>query len=50
MILVLQVKLDLSLLHGIQDDLDFCCRLAKEDSVIVLPGILEFGLRYLCWF
>ncbi|EES15510.2 hypothetical protein SORBI_3008G005300 [Sorghum bicolor] len=34
----IQVKLDLSLLHGIQDDLDFCCRLAKEDSVIVLPG------------
>lgn len=32
------VKLDLSWLDGIQDDLDFCCRLAKEDSVIVLPG------------
>ncbi|KAJ1278965.1 hypothetical protein BS78_04G118600 [Paspalum vaginatum] len=32
------VKLDLSCLYGIQDDLDFCCRLAKEESVIVLPG------------
>ncbi|WVZ76901.1 hypothetical protein U9M48_024820 [Paspalum notatum var. saurae] len=32
------VKLDLSCLDGIQDDLDFCCRLAKEKSVIVLPG------------
>ncbi|OEL28666.1 Nicotianamine aminotransferase A [Dichanthelium oligosanthes] len=31
-------KLDLSCLDGIQDDLDFCCRLAKEDTVIVLPG------------
>jgi tyrosine aminotransferase len=48
MILVLQVKLDLSWLDGIQDDLDFCCRLAKEDSVIVLPGILDFGLPYVC--
>ncbi|TVU32369.1 hypothetical protein EJB05_24096, partial [Eragrostis curvula] len=32
------VKLDLSYLDGIHDDLDFCCRLAKEESVIVLPG------------
>ncbi|KAF8656895.1 hypothetical protein HU200_060457 [Digitaria exilis] len=32
------VKLDLSCLDDIQDDLDFCCRLAKEESVIVLPG------------
>lgn len=31
-------KLDLSCLDGIQDDLDFCCMLAKEESVIVLPG------------
>lgn len=35
---VLQVKLDLSCLDGICDDMDFCCRLAKEESVIVLPG------------
>lgn len=32
------VKLDLCYLDGILDDLDFCCRLAKEESVIVLPG------------
>ncbi|KAL6629657.1 hypothetical protein ACP70R_029422 [Stipagrostis hirtigluma subsp. patula] len=31
-------KLDLSCFDGIHDDLDFCCRLAKEESVIVLPG------------
>ncbi|EAY85493.1 hypothetical protein OsI_06873 [Oryza sativa Indica Group] len=32
------VKLDLSYLDGFHDDMDFCCRLAKEESVIVLPG------------
>lgn len=32
------VKLDLSCLQGIEDDMDFCCRLAKEESVVVLPG------------
>ncbi|XP_052178831.1 probable aminotransferase TAT2 [Diospyros lotus] len=32
------VKLDLSLLEDINDDLDFCVKLAKEESVIVLPG------------
>uniref|UniRef100_A0A453NMX1 nicotianamine aminotransferase n=1 Tax=Aegilops tauschii subsp. strangulata TaxID=200361 RepID=A0A453NMX1_AEGTS len=31
-------KLDLSFLDGFSDDIDFCCRLAKEESVIVLPG------------
>lgn len=38
--LLLQVKLDLSCLQGIEDDMDFCCRLAKEESVVVLPGAL----------
>lgn len=33
------VRLNLSLLDGIQDDLDFCVKLAKEESVIVLPGV-----------
>ncbi|CAK7322724.1 unnamed protein product [Dovyalis caffra] len=33
------VKLNLSLLEGIEDDLDFCLKLAKEESVMVLPGI-----------
>ncbi|PWZ26609.1 putative aminotransferase TAT2 [Zea mays] len=32
------VKLDLSCLEGIKDDMDFCCRLAKEELVVVLPG------------
>ncbi|KAE8768991.1 putative aminotransferase TAT2 [Hordeum vulgare] len=31
-------KLDLSCLDGFSDDIDFCCKLAKEESVIVLPG------------
>lgn len=33
-----QVKLNLSTLDSIQDDVDFCVKLAKEESVIVLPG------------
>ena len=37
---LLQVKLDLSCLQGIKDDMDFCCRLAKEELVVLLPGIL----------
>ncbi|OEL25529.1 Nicotianamine aminotransferase A [Dichanthelium oligosanthes] len=32
------VKLDLSCLQDITDDMDFCCRLAKEELVVVLPG------------
>ncbi|KAK6157174.1 hypothetical protein DH2020_011422 [Rehmannia glutinosa] len=38
------VKLNLSLLEGIKDDLDFCCKLAKEEAVIVLPGV-AVGLK-----
>ncbi|KAG0503423.1 hypothetical protein HPP92_003495 [Vanilla planifolia] len=34
----LLVELNLSSLDGIQDDFEFCCKLAKEESVIVLPG------------
>ncbi|XP_050248358.1 tyrosine aminotransferase-like [Quercus robur] len=33
------VKLNLSLLEDINDDLDFCLKLAKEESVVVLPGV-----------
>uniref|UniRef100_A0A2N9F6K2 Aminotransferase class I/classII large domain-containing protein n=1 Tax=Fagus sylvatica TaxID=28930 RepID=A0A2N9F6K2_FAGSY len=33
------VKLNLCLLEGIGDDLEFCLKLAKEESVIVLPGM-----------
>jgi tyrosine aminotransferase len=32
------VKLNLSLLDGFTDDVDFCMKLAKEESVVVLPG------------
>ncbi|VVA99918.1 unnamed protein product [Arabis nemorensis] len=32
------VKLDLSMLEDISDDLEFCCKLAKEESLIILPG------------
>ncbi|GFP86435.1 tyrosine aminotransferase [Phtheirospermum japonicum] len=38
------VKLNLPLLEGIKDDVDFCCKLAKEESVIVLPGV-AVGLK-----
>ncbi|KAJ9550335.1 hypothetical protein OSB04_014380 [Centaurea solstitialis] len=38
------VKLDLSILEDIKDDLDFCVKLAKEESVIILPGI-SVGLK-----
>lgn len=33
------VKLNLSLLDDIKDDVDFCVKLAKEESVVILPGI-----------
>lgn len=32
------VKMELSLLKDIKDDVDFCCKLAKEESMIILPG------------
>nr|GEV82195.1 probable aminotransferase TAT2 [Tanacetum cinerariifolium] len=38
------VKLDVSLLKDINDDIDFCFKLAKEESVILLPG-LTVGLK-----
>lgn len=37
-----QVKLNLLILEGVKDDLDFCMKLAKEESVIVLPGNSDF--------
>lgn len=33
-----QIKLNVAMLEGIVDELDFCCKLAKEESVILLPG------------
>ncbi|XP_076881997.1 tyrosine aminotransferase-like [Bidens hawaiensis] len=38
------VKLDMSVFDGIKDDVDFCVKLAKEESVIILPGI-SVGLK-----
>ncbi|XP_058100560.1 nicotianamine aminotransferase 1-like [Magnolia sinica] len=32
------VKMDVSRLADISDDVDFCCKLAKEESVVILPG------------
>ncbi|KAL9663512.1 hypothetical protein QQ045_018899 [Rhodiola kirilowii] len=37
-------KLDVSLLEDIFDDMDFCLKLAKEESVIALPGVV-LGLK-----
>ncbi|KAK9052124.1 hypothetical protein SSX86_028752 [Deinandra increscens subsp. villosa] len=38
------VKLDISVFEDIKDDLDFCVKLAKEESVLILPGV-SVGLR-----
>jgi hypothetical protein len=43
--LVFQVKLDLSCLDGFCDDIDFCCTLAKEESVLVMPGEVPYILK-----
>ena len=37
-IVPLQVNLNVSLLEDIDDDMDFCMKLSKEESVIILPG------------
>ncbi|KAK4398356.1 putative aminotransferase TAT2 [Sesamum angolense] len=42
--MALMVKLNVSLLKDISDDLDFCFKLAKEESVIILPGV-AVGLK-----
>ncbi|KAL0885548.1 hypothetical protein Bca101_009531 [Brassica carinata] len=38
------VKLEFSVLEDIKDDLEFCCKLAKEESLIILPG-RSLGLK-----
>ncbi|XP_047341073.1 tyrosine aminotransferase-like isoform X1 [Impatiens glandulifera] len=38
------VKLDVSMLEDIIDDMDFCMKLAKEESVMILPGV-ALGLK-----
>lgn len=42
--MALMVKLNLSKLNDITDDIDFCFKLAQEESVIILPG-LTVGLK-----
>lgn len=42
--MALMVKLNVSLLRDVSDDFDFCFKLAKEESVILLPGT-AVGLR-----
>ncbi|RYQ94748.1 hypothetical protein Ahy_B08g089682 [Arachis hypogaea] len=42
------VKLNLLLLEDISDDIDFCFKLAKEESVIILPGkVLQTKITFL---
>ncbi|KAL1206595.1 putative aminotransferase TAT2 [Cardamine amara subsp. amara] len=36
--MAMMVKLNLSLLEDVSDDIDFCFKLAREESVIILPG------------
>ncbi|KAG6767667.1 hypothetical protein POTOM_028879 [Populus tomentosa] len=38
------VKLNLLLLEDIEDDMEFCLKLAKEESLIILPGV-TVGLK-----
>ncbi|GMN53849.1 hypothetical protein TIFTF001_022987 [Ficus carica] len=42
--MAVMVKLNLPLLEDIVDDLDFCLKLAKEESIIFLPGV-AVGLK-----
>ncbi|PON74833.1 Tyrosine/nicotianamine aminotransferase [Trema orientale] len=42
--MVVMVKLNLQLLEDIVDDVDFCLKLAREESVIFLPGV-AVGLK-----
>ncbi|GMI88474.1 Tyr Aminotransferase 1, tyrosine aminotransferase 7 [Hibiscus trionum] len=39
------VKLNVSLLEDISDDLDFCMKLAKEEKVIIVPAGIAFGMK-----
>ncbi|CAK7322722.1 unnamed protein product [Dovyalis caffra] len=41
------VKLNLSLLEGIDDDMEFCQKLVQEESVMILPGITVGMKNYL---
>ncbi|PHT78589.1 hypothetical protein T459_16641 [Capsicum annuum] len=41
------VKLHLNLIEDIKDDLEFCFKLAKEESLMILPGKRKQTLRKL---
>ncbi|XP_025614543.2 probable aminotransferase TAT2 isoform X2 [Arachis hypogaea] len=40
----MQVQINLSQIEGIADDVDFCVKLAKEESLLILPGVIV-GLK-----
>ncbi|XP_047306854.1 nicotianamine aminotransferase 1-like [Impatiens glandulifera] len=40
----IMVKLDVSMLEDVFDDVDFCTKMAKEESVVILPGV-AVGLK-----
>ncbi|CAJ1956615.1 unnamed protein product [Sphenostylis stenocarpa] len=42
--MVVMVKINLSQLEGIVDDIQFCSKLAKEESVVLFPGVMV-GLK-----
>ncbi|GAA0158541.1 transaminase [Lithospermum erythrorhizon] len=42
--MAVMLKVDFSMLKDISDDIDFCFKLAKEENVIILPGI-AVGLK-----
>ncbi|XP_044955762.1 nicotianamine aminotransferase 1-like isoform X2 [Hordeum vulgare subsp. vulgare] len=43
------VKLDFSCLQDIKDDMDFCCKLAKEEAVLVLPALKSRFVQGVLW-
>ncbi|KAL8136725.1 hypothetical protein V2J09_002726 [Rumex salicifolius] len=40
-------KVHVSMIYGIKNDFDFCKKLAKEESVIVLPVLFDINHTYL---
>lgn len=42
--MAVMVQLNLNMLKDISDDIDFCFKLAKEESVVILPGV-AVGLK-----
>lgn len=36
----------MSVFEDIEDDVDFCVKLAKEESVIILPGKMKIQVLY----